>query len=60
MDAMPGSDGELQRAVAGLYNDGQPLPSGAFAYLLERYGPTRGYWAFYCRNAVESGSGRSE
>jgi len=60
MDAMPGSDGELQRAIARLYNAGQPLPADAFARLLERYGDARGYWIFYCRNAIESGSGRSE
>lgn len=60
MDAMPSSDGELQRATARLYNAGQPLPADAFARLLERYGDTRGYWMFYCRNAIESGSGRTE
>jgi DNA-3-methyladenine glycosylase II len=60
MDAMPVSDGELQRSAAQLYNAGQPLPSDAFARLLERYGDVRGYWAFYIRNAIESGSGRSE
>jgi DNA-3-methyladenine glycosylase II len=60
MDAMPTSDGELQRAAARLYNGGQPLPADTFARLLERYGDARGYWAFYCRNAIESGSGRSE
>ena len=60
MDAIPTSDGELQRAIARLYNAGQPLPADAFARLLERYGDARGYWAFYLRNAIESGSGRSE
>jgi DNA-3-methyladenine glycosylase II len=60
MDAMSTSDGELQRATARLYNAGRPLPADAFARLLERYGDARGYWAFCCRNAIESGSGRSE
>ncbi|MGH2505168.1 MAG: DNA-3-methyladenine glycosylase family protein, partial [Ktedonobacterales bacterium] len=60
MDAMPVSDGELQRAAARLYNAGQPLPSETFARLLERYGDARGYWAFYCRNAIESGRGRAK
>jgi len=51
MEAAPTSDAELLRAAGRLYNAGAPLTTAALAPLLERYGPTRGYWAFYCRAA---------
>lgn len=51
MEAAPTSDEELLRAAGRLYNAGAPLTPAGLAPLLERYGPTRGYWAFYCRAA---------
>ncbi len=51
MDYAPTADGELQRAAGRIYNAGQPLTAAAMRGLLDHYGETRGYWAFYCRNA---------
>jgi DNA-3-methyladenine glycosylase II len=51
MEAAPTADAELLRAAGRLYNAGAPLTPAALAPLLERYSPTRGYWAFYCRAA---------
>jgi DNA-3-methyladenine glycosylase II len=61
MAAAPSSDEELRRAAGRLYNAGknagEPLATADLARLLERYGEARGYWAFYCRNALISGEG---
>lgn len=52
--ALP-TDEALTRAAARLYNGGQPLAPAEMRRLLDRYGETRGYWAFYCRLAVNNG-----
>jgi len=51
-------DEALQRAAGRLYNAEQPLAVAALRVLLERYGDTRGYWAFYCRSAFANGDHR--
>ncbi len=46
------TDKELAGAVAHIYNQGQPLSSSEMQQMLNKYGNTQGYWAFYARNAI--------
>ncbi|MGH2501373.1 MAG: hypothetical protein ACRDID_02545, partial [Ktedonobacterales bacterium] len=53
MDADLSTSENLGREVSRvcIAASGQPPAAAALAALLERYGPSRGYWLFYCRNA---------
>lgn len=44
-------DKELLKAAASIYNAGQPITPAELQRVLDRYGDTQGYWAFYARNA---------
>ena len=45
-------DRELLKAASKLYNHDQPLDTAAMQRVLDYYGPTQGYWAYYARIAV--------
>jgi DNA-3-methyladenine glycosylase II len=51
MERVSTVDGELLKAASTLYNQGQPLDSAAMSKLLDYYGSTQGYWAYYTRIA---------
>jgi len=51
MDHVSSSDRELLKAASTIYSDGQPLSAAELQQILDRYGATQGYWAFYVRNA---------
>lgn len=51
MEHVPATDRELGKAASSIYKDGQPLTAAEMQGLLDRYGTTQGYWAFYIRNA---------
>jgi len=52
MERVSSVDQELRKAAGRLYNSGQPLTDDAMRELLERYGATQGYWAYYTRIAT--------
>ena len=52
MERASPADKELARAAARLYNNGQPLSTTEMQQLLDRYGSSQGYWAFYARIAT--------
>ncbi|HEX9037529.1 MAG TPA: hypothetical protein VF808_11120 [Ktedonobacterales bacterium] len=58
MDADLAASETLGREVSYVYG-GRHLPEMERRALLERYGATRGYWLFYCRNASSAGGHRS-
>jgi DNA-3-methyladenine glycosylase II len=45
------ADKELSKAAAHVYNQGHLLSPPEMQQILNRYGATQGYWAFYARNA---------
>ncbi|HET8842644.1 MAG TPA: hypothetical protein VFN35_14355 [Ktedonobacteraceae bacterium] len=49
MERVSTIDQELSTAAAKLYNQGQPLDAAALGKILDYYGSTQGYWAFYTR-----------
>ncbi len=51
MERVSATDRELGKAASSIYNNGQPLTATEMQNLLDRYGTTQGYWAFYIRNA---------
>ncbi len=59
MERVPVAEPALAQAAARLYNEGQPLTPDALRRMLDRYGATQGYWAFYTRIAVNGGDHRS-
>lgn len=52
MERVSAIDRELGKAASSIYNDGQPLTTAEMQGLLDHYGTTQGYWAFYIRNAT--------
>jgi 3-methyladenine DNA glycosylase/8-oxoguanine DNA glycosylase len=52
MERVSAFDRELGKAASSIYNNGQPLTTAEMQNLLDRYGTTQGYWAFYMRNAT--------
>lgn len=51
MERVSAIDRELGKAASSIYNNSQPLTTAEMQGLLDRYGTTQGYWAFYIRNA---------
>jgi DNA-3-methyladenine glycosylase II len=51
MERVSVTDRELARAAARIYNHGQALTPLQLGQILNHYGTTQGYWAFYARNA---------
>ncbi len=49
MERVSTTDKELSKAAASIYNHGQTLPPAEMQLILDRYGATQGYWAFYAR-----------
>jgi hypothetical protein len=45
-------DRELANSATMLYNAGKPLAPAEMRRLLDRYGPSQGYWAYYARIAT--------
>ena len=52
MERVSAIDRELAKAASRIYNNGQPLAAAEMQRLLDTYGTTQGYWAFYIRNAT--------
>ena len=52
MERVSAVDRELAKAASHIYNNGQPLAAAEMQRLLDTYGTTQGYWAFYIRNAT--------
>ncbi len=52
MERVSAVDRELAKAASRIYNNGQPLAAAEMQRLLDTYGTTQGYWAFYIRNAT--------
>jgi DNA-3-methyladenine glycosylase II len=52
MERVSAIDRELAKAAAQIYNEGQPLALTEMQRLLDHYGTTQGYWAFYMRIAT--------
>ncbi len=55
MDAALTTGEEFEHAAAQVYNSGQALPAAEMQRLSQYYDAVRGYWAFYCRNAIGVG-----
>ena len=51
MEHVSSIDKELLKAASNIYNDGQPMSATELQQILDLYGSTQGYWAFYARNA---------
>jgi DNA-3-methyladenine glycosylase II len=51
MERVSAVDRELARAAARIYKQGQALTTVELARILDHYGTSQGYWAFYARNA---------
>jgi DNA-3-methyladenine glycosylase II len=49
MERAPVGDKELVKAASQVYNAGKQLSSAEIQRLLDHYGNTQGYWAFYTR-----------
>ncbi len=49
MERVSATDKELSKAAASIYNQGQKLYTAEIQHIIDRYGPTQGYWAFYTR-----------
>jgi DNA-3-methyladenine glycosylase II len=56
MERVSSIDKELLKAAASVYNGGQPITLTELQNVLDRYGDTQGYWAFYARNASRDAS----
>ena len=56
MERVLSTDKELVKATANIYNGGQPITPAELQRVLDRYGNTQGYWAFYARNASRDAS----
>jgi DNA-3-methyladenine glycosylase II len=54
MEQVNATDRELAKAAAAIYNAGKPLPTGDLQQIIDHYGPTQGYWAYYARIAAMS------
>jgi DNA-3-methyladenine glycosylase II len=52
MEQVSSIDKELLKAASNIYNGGQPITPAELQRILDRYGDTQGYWAFYARNAA--------
>lgn len=52
MERVSSIDRELIKAASTIYHFGQQLTPSQLQQILDRYGPTQGYWAFYARIAV--------
>jgi DNA-3-methyladenine glycosylase II len=52
MEHVSSIDQEISKAATRIYN--QALTASAMQQILDRYGNTQGYWAFYARNAPMS------
>jgi DNA-3-methyladenine glycosylase II len=52
MERVSAVDRELGKVASHIYNNGQPLTPVEMQRLLDTYGTTQGYWAFYIRNAT--------
>lgn len=52
MERVSTADKELAQAAAKLYNEGLPLSAAELRQVLDRYGSSQGYWAFYARIAT--------
>lgn len=52
MERVSAIDRELGKAASHIYNNGQSLAPAEMQRLLDHYGTTQGYWAFYIRNAT--------
>ena len=46
----------LLKAASTIYGQGKPLVQGRFDQLAERYGPWKGYWAYYLRASSKMSS----
>jgi hypothetical protein len=51
MEHVSSSDKELLKAASNIYSADQPLSAAELQQILDRFGTTQGYWAFYARNA---------
>ncbi len=49
MERVSTNDKELSKAAASIYNQGQALSPTDMQQIIDRYGSTQGYWAFYAR-----------
>jgi DNA-3-methyladenine glycosylase II len=49
MEHVSTNDKELSKAAASIYNQGQALSPTDMQQIIDRYGSTQGYWAFYAR-----------
>jgi DNA-3-methyladenine glycosylase II len=56
MERVSATDKELSKAAASIYNHGQTFPTAEIQQIIDRYGPTQGYWAFYTRIGTLSDS----
>ena len=56
MERVSTKDKELSKAAASIYNQGQALPPSELQRIIDRYGSTQGYWAFYTRIGTISDS----
>jgi len=54
MESVSSIDQEISKAATRIYN--QQLTTSALQQILNRYGDTQGYWAFYARNAPAHGA----
>ncbi len=55
MECVSSIDQEISKAATHIYN--QQLSASVMQQILDRYGNTQGYWAFYARNAPGSRMG---
>ena len=51
MEHVSSIEKELLKAASTIYSDDPPLSAAELQQILDRYGRTQGYWAFYARNA---------
>jgi DNA-3-methyladenine glycosylase II len=56
MERVSATDKELSKAAASIYNQGRTLPPAEIQRIIDRYGSTQGYWAFYARIGTLSAS----
>jgi len=56
MERVSSIDKELLKSATSIYNAGQPITPAELQPVLDRYGDTQGYWAFYARNASRDAS----
>jgi len=56
MERVSATDKELSKAAASIYNQGRTLPTAEIQRIIDHYGLTQGYWAFYTRVGTISSS----